>query len=272
MERDLEPERVVVGQHPAAPIGEDPALGGAAAEGADHLLDVEAGLERQDDPLGDAEVGPGEDHLVDGLDRLAAADRTDVGDRLARSPRGSAGLVRRRPARPPTKIVRVAFWAPSEPPETGASAKSTPCSASRAAMSRVAPGAIVEQSITSWPGRAPSASPPGPNRTASTSGVSETHSRTTSLAAPRPPGVAASVAPASTSSAARPGRAIPDGHRAAGADEVPGHRRTHRAQAQEADPFHAPILGAARAARRARRRGAGAGAAGTERVTPDRDG
>ena len=42
VERDLEPERVVVVEHPAAPVGEDPALGRAAAERLDDLLDVEA--------------------------------------------------------------------------------------------------------------------------------------------------------------------------------------------------------------------------------------
>ena len=57
MERDLEPERVVVVEHPAAAVGEDPALRRAAAERADDLLDVEAGLDGEDDPLGDAEVG-----------------------------------------------------------------------------------------------------------------------------------------------------------------------------------------------------------------------
>ena len=71
MERDLEPERVVVLEHPAAAVREDPALGRAAAERPDDLVDVEAGLHREDDALRDAEIGPGEDDLVDGLDGLA---------------------------------------------------------------------------------------------------------------------------------------------------------------------------------------------------------
>ena len=83
VERDLEPERVVVGEHPAAPVGEDPALRGTAAERLDDLLDVEAGPDREDDALGDAEVGAGEDDLVDRLDRLPGADRPDVRDGLA---------------------------------------------------------------------------------------------------------------------------------------------------------------------------------------------
>ena len=58
MESELEPERVVVVDHPATAIGEHPALGGAAAEGAHDLLDVEAGLDGEDDPLGDARDMP----------------------------------------------------------------------------------------------------------------------------------------------------------------------------------------------------------------------
>ena len=100
MERDLEPERVVVVDHPAAAVGEDPALGRSAAERLDDLLDVEAGLDGEDDALGDAEVGAGEDDLVDGLDRLAGTDRADVGDGLAQRgedrPRALDVLARRR--------------------------------------------------------------------------------------------------------------------------------------------------------------------------------
>ena len=51
MERDLEAERVVVVDHPAAAVGEDPALGRSPTERADDLLDVEAGLDGQDDAL-----------------------------------------------------------------------------------------------------------------------------------------------------------------------------------------------------------------------------
>ncbi len=78
--RDLEPERVLVVDHPAAAIGQHPALRGAAAEGRDHLLDVEAGLDREHDAFRDAEVRPGEDHLVDGLHGLPGTDRADMGD------------------------------------------------------------------------------------------------------------------------------------------------------------------------------------------------
>ena len=83
MERDLEAEWIVVVDHPAAAVGEDPALGRSPTERRDDLLDVEAGLHGQDHALGDAEVGAGEDDLVDGLDRLPGTDRADVGDGLA---------------------------------------------------------------------------------------------------------------------------------------------------------------------------------------------
>ncbi len=83
MERHLEPERVVVVDHPAAAVLEDPALRRAAGERPDDLLDVQPGLDREHDALGHAEVGAGEDDLVDRLDRLAGTDRADVGDRPA---------------------------------------------------------------------------------------------------------------------------------------------------------------------------------------------
>ncbi len=79
----LKPERVVVGDHPAAAVGEDPALRRATAQRFDDLLDVEARPDGQHDALGDAQVRAGEDDLVDGLDRLARTDRSDVGDGLA---------------------------------------------------------------------------------------------------------------------------------------------------------------------------------------------
>ena len=79
----LKPERVLVIDHPAGAVGEDPALGRSPAERLDDLLDVEPGLDREDDALGDAEVGAREDDLVDGLDRLPRADRADMGDRPA---------------------------------------------------------------------------------------------------------------------------------------------------------------------------------------------
>jgi hypothetical protein len=91
VERDLESQRVVVLEHPAAPVGEHPALRRAAAERADDLLDVEAGLHRQHDPLRHAEVCPGEDDLVHRLDGLAGADRADMSDRRPEGPEDRPG-------------------------------------------------------------------------------------------------------------------------------------------------------------------------------------
>ena len=105
---------------------------------------------------------------------------------------------------PPTKIVRVAFWAPSLPPETGASTKTSPRPSSRSANFQLPDGAMVEQSMISVPSWAPAATPSGPKRTASTSGVSDTQTTTMSLAAATSAAVAANVAPRSASSGARP--------------------------------------------------------------------
>ncbi len=109
------------------------------------------------------------------------------------------------PASPPTKMVSVAFLAPSEPPETGASTMPIPRSRRRAANAVVADGEIVEQSTSRPPAASPSATPSGPNTTASTSGVSETQVTTMSAARAASDGEAASVPPSASRSAARPG-------------------------------------------------------------------
>ena len=108
-------------------------------------------------------------------------------------------------ASPPTMIVSVPFAAPSEPPETGASTMRTSRSARCWASSLARTGLIVEQSISIDPGRRPSASPCSPKTTASTSGESRTHVTTMSLVVARSLGLAASVAPSSTSGPVRPG-------------------------------------------------------------------
>ena len=195
MERDLEPERVVVVDHPAAAVGEDPALGGAAAERLDDLLDVEAGLDREDDALGDAEVRPGQDDLVDGLDRLAGADRADVGDRPAEGLRGRAGRARRRPRR---RRRRSSGWRSARPRcrrrrarRPSATPRSREPRGEVPAPRRRDGRAVDDEAVRR--GR-PSATPSGPKRTASTSGVSETQMTTMSAArATVAPGVSAIV-------------------------------------------------------------------------------
>ena len=109
---------------------------------------------------------------------------------------------------PPTKIVRVACLAPSEPPETGASTKPMPRVArGGAANAAVAAGrdrgAVDDEAAAA---RGPSATPSAPNRTASTSGVSETQHTTTSDArGRRRPASRPRARPARRASAARPG-------------------------------------------------------------------
>ena len=136
-------------------------------------------------------------------------------------------------------IVSVAFLAPSEPPETGASTQPAPCSASRAAKPRVASGEIVEQSMTSPPEASPDATPSAPNRTASTSGVSETQVTTTSALRPTSAGVAASRQPIARRSAALPGVRFQTVDLEPRLAQVAGHVLAHGAQPAEPDPFHA---------------------------------
>src|SRR5512139_2490572 len=87
----------------------------------------------------------------------------------------STGLTRSNTAGlPPTMIDSVALIAPTSPPETGASSMSMPRACSFSAMWRVAVGEIVLMSTTTDPGLAPSITPLSPNRTCSTSVVSDT--------------------------------------------------------------------------------------------------
>ena len=104
---------------------------------------------------------------------------------------------------PPTMIESAAFFAPSEPPETGASSMSTPPWARRSANSWAFSGLSVEQSIKSDPSASPSARPSSPKRTSSTWGESVRHATTMSDARPTSAGVAARVAPSATTSSAR---------------------------------------------------------------------
>lgn len=83
-------------------------------------------------------------------------------------------------ASPPTMMVSVAFSAPTVPPDTGASSHETWRAVADAARAMVALGLMVDVSTTTHPGRAWGNSAAA---TASTSGVSVTHSTTTSFLA-----------------------------------------------------------------------------------------
>src|SRR5258706_5585912 len=75
---------------------------------------------------------------------------------------------------PPIMIVSAAFLAPTSPPDTGASRYSQPSSLTRLAYFLVSIGEIELMSTTIFPFDRPSATPPAPNNTFSTSGVSGT--------------------------------------------------------------------------------------------------
>ena len=236
MERDLEPERVVVVEHPAASIGEDPALGRPAAEGADDLFDVQAGLDGEDDPLRDAEVRPGQDDLVDRLDRLAGTDRADVGDRLAERGKNRPGAL---------DVVRVAADEDRERRVPGALAaardrgidhrqavllqarREVPAArrGDRRAIDDQRPGArpaddavLAEQDRLDVRGvRDADHHDVGVGGRGGRVGR-HLHAELCQLRGPTR-------------------RPVPGGDREAGAGEVRGHRRAHRAEAQERDPL-----------------------------------
>ena len=98
-------------------------------------------------------------------------------------------------AAPPTMIESTPSMAPASPPDTGASSTRNPRSAPSAASAAATSGRMLEKSMTSAPDGAFSKTPPGPARTAWTSGESGTMVATTSASrtasamslAPRPP-------------------------------------------------------------------------------------
>ena len=122
---------------------------------------------------------------------------------------------------PPTKNVRVPSTAPFCPPDTGASRKRRPFSASRAEIARAASAAIVEQSITIEPRRAPTAVPDAPRWTSSTSGASGTHETTTSAPSAAAAGVFAARASRPSAERARTNASAFPGDRVATASGKP---------------------------------------------------
>ena len=101
-------------------------------------------------------------------------------------------------ASPPRNVASVPAFAPPAPPDTGASTQPTPALRSRRAASRAVSGWIVEWSTIRLPRFAPSATPRGPNTTASTASPSVTHRKTASHCAASSAGDAAADAPASS--------------------------------------------------------------------------
>ena len=104
-------------------------------------------------------------------------------------------------ASPPTMMVSPPLIAPTSPPDTGASSIVRPFSAIRAAIAWAAAGAMVLMSTKISPGFAPSATPPAPSATCSTSAASETIENTTSQPAATSAALPAPLAPASSSGA-----------------------------------------------------------------------
>ena len=99
----------------------------------------------------------------------------------------------------PIMIAIVPCSAPDTPPDTGASIRSIPCSARRAAISFVASGSPVVMSAISAPFGSDAATPSGPNRTCSTCTEVGRQVRTSSAPdAPTPSGPFAAIAPSAT--------------------------------------------------------------------------
>ena len=190
---------------------------------------------RQDDALGDAEIGAGQDDLVDRLDRLAGTDRTDVGDRLAHRVEDRPGTL---------DVVLVAADEDRQGRLLGTLAATRDRGIDhRRGRARAGAWRSPSSPTARWssnrrrgcPRARPRPRPSGPNRTASTSGVSETQMTTMSAAAAASAGVAATRTPSSASSGARPGVRFQAVTGKAGTGQVGGHGRAHRPEPEERD-------------------------------------
>ena len=141
------------------------------------------------------------------------------------------------PSVPPTMIVSVPFWAPSDPPDTGASTSPTPCVPRRSANSRVAAGEIVEQSMTRLPGCRPLGDAPIPEQDlGDVRRVRDADDDDVRLRGQRA-GVGRLDGSERERELATAGSAVPDPQRESGSAQVRGHRRAHRAHAAEAHPL-----------------------------------
>ena len=137
-----------------------------------------------------------------------------------------------RAAEPPAMIDRVPAMAPTSPPETGASLKSTPPPPTAFRCSRAAAGRWC--SCPPPPGRAAPLDA-GLSITSATSGASATMEMTRSASRAASAGLLGLFAPAWRSGCIGFGRRAQTVTVAAGLEEIEGHRASHDAQADESD-------------------------------------
>ena len=102
-------------------------------------------------------------------------------------------------------------------------------------MSAVADGETVEQSTTSPPLARPSATPPGPSRTCSRSGVSETQVSTASAPCAASAGDAARAAPSAASGSSRSRVRLCTVTSCPASMQMARHGRTHRPEPDHRD-------------------------------------
>ena len=161
---------------------------GPATERHDQRLQRQALALAQREPLAERRVGARDEYLVDGLAGLPRARPAEMRDRAAERLERRA---RRRHVRVLADRTAVGLGPcahlPTRP--NGASTAPAPRSASAAATRRAVSGAIVEQSSRRRRLRMPSAMPPRPSTTASTSGESATQRQTSSAPAAASRGV-----------------------------------------------------------------------------------
>ena len=96
----------------------------------------------------------GDQDLVDHLGVLARAGRRPGGRSSCPCTRSSGRTASTASASPPTMIDRAAFFAPTSPPDTGASTLATPFAFAASWISRASDGSLVVMSTSTVPGLA----------------------------------------------------------------------------------------------------------------------
>ncbi len=116
---------ILVGDHPTASVVQHPRARRTTRQRRHHAFYVQSRFQTERHPLGDPEIDARKNHLIDCFGPLTRTNRSRC---VMVEPMALSTLLARSTSSgsPPTMIESVAFFAPSEPPDTGASMSDTP--------------------------------------------------------------------------------------------------------------------------------------------------